>query len=283
MPWSCSPRKSLFSTLGNDGDLLILSGPANGLNCAIKQKYGVALVVGDQEYPVKTYHGLIRAANAEASTVARYCTILGTEFLLYPKDFVRRSQLKRIILCCGLSYDGQNRSAVPDLEHDTLYLDVVAGDYNPEYQRRTIHHEFFHIIDYQDDGQLYTDGQWTKLNSSTFHYGTGGVLMQDDPRSGVRWEEPGFLNKYSTSGVEEDKAELFAYMMTDYAVVEQRAVTDKVISKKMAAIKALLAKFSPDLSDEFWSELCLKRSAASDQPFQVQSINPRGTVRANFR
>jgi hypothetical protein len=229
---------------------------------AIEQKYGVELVSGDHTYPVATYHGLIRATNAQKVDVDRYREILAQEFMLYPREFVHRSRLERIVLCSGLSFDGQNRSAVPDLEHNTLYLDVIAGNFNLDYQRRAIHHDFFHMIDYQDDGQLYADEQWTKLNPPGFRYGSGGVRMQGDPRSSVQWNEPGFLNRYSTSGVEEDKAEIFAHMMTNCASVEERAAADKVIHTKMAAMKALLAKFSPDLNVDFWSELCLKRSEA---------------------
>jgi Putative zinc-binding metallo-peptidase len=197
------------------------------------------------------------------SAVAGYCKILAQEFLLYPRDFIRRSNLKRIVLCSSLYFGGQKRSAVPDFEHDTLYLDVVAGDYDPDYQSRAIHHELFHIIDYQDDGQLYTDEQWSKLNPSAFRYGAGGAQMQDDPRNGVQWEQPGFMNKYATSGVEEDKAEIFAHMMADYASLEHRAVADELIRKKIAAMKALLTRFSPDMNDDFWSGIRLRRSADS--------------------
>jgi Putative zinc-binding metallo-peptidase len=229
---------------------------------SIEQKYGVKLVLGDYTYPVVTSSGLIRATNAQKVEVDRYHETLSLEFLLYPREFVRRSRLKRIVLCSDLSFEGQKRSAVPDLSNNTLYLDVIAGNFNLDYQRRAIHHDFFHMIDYQDDGLLYTDEQWAKLNSPGFHYGTGGARMLGDASSGVQWSSPGFLNKYSTSGVEEDKAELFAHMMTDCAAVVKRAETDKVLHTKMAAMKALLAKFSPDLNDDFWSELCRKQSEA---------------------
>jgi Putative zinc-binding metallo-peptidase len=228
----------------------------------IEQKYGVELVLGDYTYPVVTSSGLIRGTNARKVDVDRYHEIFSREFVLYPREFVHRSRLKRIVLCSDLSFEGQKRSAVPDLSNNTLYLDVIAGNFNLDYQRRAIHHDFFHMIDYQDDGLLYTDEQWAKLNSPGFHYGTGGARMLGDASSGVQWNSPGFLNKYSTSGVEEDKAELFAHMMTDCAAVEERAATDKVIHSKMAAMKALLAKFSPDLNVDFWSELRLKRSEA---------------------
>ena len=146
-----------------------VQGPA----CArsIVEKYGIQVAWRDQEYPVKTYHGRIQATNANTPELDRYCTILAQEFLQYPPDFVRRSRLKRIVLCRELDFDGQKRAALPDFEHDTLYLDAVRGNYSSIYQRAAIHHDFFHIVDYRDDGQLDSDQRWAKLNPNSFKYG----------------------------------------------------------------------------------------------------------------
>jgi hypothetical protein len=221
------------------------------LGQSIESKYGVKLVVG-HKFPVATLHGQIRALNAEKSQIDRYITILASEFLRYPPAFVAKSGLKRIILCRELNFMGQKRTAVPDFEHDSLYLDVVMGDYDSDYQRRVIHHEFFHMVDYKDDGELYSDKSWARFNPRDFQYGSGGAQMQDDPHSGVRSKRQGFLNRYSTSGVEEDKAELFAYMMTDYDQIESLAASDPVIRKKLQAMKALLSNFCPEMNESFW-------------------------------
>ncbi len=221
---------------------------------AIEEKYAIQ-VLNDHEYPVKTYHGLIQATNAAAPVLDHYSSAIAPEFLLYPPALIRQSRLKRIVLCRGLSFAGQARGAIPDFEHDTLYYDVVCGDYSRTYQRHAVHHEFFHIIDYRDDGQVYSDDQWTHLNADTFRYGNGGAKMLGDPSSGLLKAIPGFLTTYATSGVEEDKAELFAYMITDYSLVEKRAVTDPVIRKKMAAMKKLLASFCPAIDHKFWLEV----------------------------
>ena len=66
--------------------------------------------------------------------------------------------------------------------------------------------------------------------------------MQGDPLSGLADETSRrFLTTYATSGVEEDKAEMFAHMMTDYATVGKRA-THRLgrSAQKMSAMKSLL-------------------------------------------
>lgn len=228
----------------------------------IEQKYGLKVVWKDGVYPVKSYHGLIQAANASLSDLERYAPTLAGEFLIYPPSLVRRSRLARIVLCRDLSFAGQARAALPDYEHDTLYLDVVSGNYNNAYQRSVIHHEFFHIIDYRDDGEVYSDLQWAKLNPGTFRYGTGGVNMQENRLSSLPTELPGFLTTYATSGVEEDKAELFAHMMVDYAVVGKRATTDKIIREKISAMKRLLGKFCSEIDEPFWNAVNRRETEA---------------------
>ena len=62
--------------------------------------------------------------------------------------------------------------------------------YSRTYQRHAFHHEFFHIIDYRDDGQVYSDSRWARLNPQTFRYGDGGAKMQADPLSGLLESDP---------------------------------------------------------------------------------------------
>ena len=65
----------------------------------------------------------------------------------------------------------------------------------------------------------------------------------------------GFLEPYSTSGLEEDKAEVFANMMVAPDYVKQRAASDPVIRAKVARMKELLADFCPNMNKEFWERV----------------------------
>jgi Putative zinc-binding metallo-peptidase len=173
----------------------------------------------------------------------------------YPIGLVHRSNLKRVVLCEELKFDGQRRNAIPDFEHDVLYLDVKRGDYNTLYQRKVIHHEFFHIIDYKDDGSVYADKAWDALNPASFQYGTGGRNAQENASTSLLTNRfPGFLNHYSTTGVEEDKAEVFANMMVEPKHVDTRAANDSVIKAKRDAMKSLLQEFCAEVDEEFWKQ-----------------------------
>jgi hypothetical protein len=185
-----------------------------------------------------------------------YTSLFATEFAIYPPDLLQRSQLKRVVLCGELAFAGQRRNAIPDFEHDTLYLDVSRGAYSKPYLRKVIHHEFYHIIDYRDDGSVYRDERWAALNPDNFKYGTGGRTAQDlKETSALTNKYPGFLNHYSTTGVEEDKAEIFANLIVDPEYVETRAINEHVINAKVERMKDQLAKFCPEMNNEFWERV----------------------------
>ncbi len=131
---------------------------------------------------------------------------------------------------------------------------MSRGSSSKNYLRKVIHHEFYHIIDFYDDGHLYQDERWAALNSRDFKYGTGGRNAQGDKATSVFADKyPGFLNHYSTTGVEEDKAEIFANLIVDTAHVEARADKDEVIRLKAERMKALVSDFCPAVDNKFWA------------------------------
>lgn len=222
---------------------------------SIAAKFSIEIQT-EAAFPIKTTHGFIHGRSAGSDSLASYEGLFAREFSRYPVSFVKASKLKKVVLCEDLSFAGQRRNAVPDFEHDALYLDAKRGDYNSVYQCKVIHHEFFHIVDYVDDGKLYEDESWTKLNAADFRYGTGGRNAQDNASTSVLTDlYPGFLNHYSTTGIEEDKAEIFANMIVAPQHVQSQAMRDPVLGRKVAAMKTLLLRFCADVNDEFWATI----------------------------
>jgi hypothetical protein len=218
--------------------------------------FSIEIITAGFEFPVKTKYGSINGTNADGNTLKKYAGLFNPEFGLYPPQLVKRTKLKRIVLCTELSFAGQRRNAVPDFGNDTLYLDVGRGAYDSAYLRSVIHHEYFHIIDLRDDGSLYRDERWSALNPPEFKYGTGGRNAQAIATTSVLTEQyPGFLNHYSTTGVEEDKAEIFANMVVRNAYVENRAKKDRVLKTKVDRMKELLSAFCPEMNEAFWDKI----------------------------
>jgi hypothetical protein len=230
--------------------------PATAGLARLADKYGVQVVVDKEPFPVKTAHGAIDGKAASREELRAYVPLLLFEFNLYPRDLVKKTELKRIVLCKDLTFGGQRRNAVPDFEHNTLYLEVARGRHSGPYMRRVIHHEFFHIIDLRDDGELYRDERWAALNGKGFRYGAGGKEAQGDATVSLAGgAAPGFVNRYSMTAVEEDKAEVFAHMMVGYDQLEKRATRDRVLGLKVRRMAGLLERFSPAVDRGFWQRV----------------------------
>jgi hypothetical protein len=206
-------------------------------------------------YPLKTHYGPITGKAAPEKDVQRYKNLLLPELKKYPSGYVKKLKIKKIILAQDLKFDGQKRAAIPDFEHQYLHLDPKEGDYNKTYQQTVIHHEIFHIVDLLDDRELYDDAAWKKLNPADFKYGSGGKNARGSDQWPLDDTLEGFLNKYSQSGVEEDKAEIYSNLIVRPKLVYARAEKDPILSKKVARMKELLKSFSPDIDETFWKSL----------------------------
>lgn len=219
---------------------------------SIKKKYSVYVVVRDKPLRQKWLSGALTADPGDKDDVRTYAPILVEEFCVYPEGFVRRSKLRQIVLVKNLKLGKRPRTSVPDFGRHLLYIDASRGRKVEAYVRRMIHHEYFHMIDSLDDGEMFQDEGWSALNPPGFKYGKGGQYMRDPAAVVATEKHPGFLNRYSTSAIEEDKAEVYSFMITDYRKVAARAKKDKVIRAKVKYMKALLEKYSDDMNASFW-------------------------------
>ncbi len=227
---------------------------------AFEKKYSVDLVVSGFNFSTEP-----KVTGADSEQVGRYLPLFFSEFNLYPPELVKKSGVTKIVLCSDLKYAGQKRAAYPGLVSGVMCYDVEQGSFSEVYQRSVIHHEYFHLLDYRDDQRLYVDKHWETLNPEGFTYGIGGKNVQDDKTQSVTFDKLGFVNKYSTQGVEEDKAEMFAYLMTRPELMAQRLQTDSVVAAKSRMLKNLLYSFSDSANEEFW-----KSAAKIDRPRDIQ-------------
>lgn len=223
----------------------------------IGAKYSLDIKVADRDFSTAVATPWpIRGGAPSDRDMQRYASIFVSEWKHYPRGFVTIVNLRRIILCRDLSVGGWRTAAVPGFDDGTLYFDVALGRHSEAYQRKTIHHEFFHMVDHSDDGIIKRDEEWQALNPEGFRYGSGGQMYQHDRQAGVASADvPGFLNRYATSGVEEDKAEVFASMMIDYKAVLVQSEQDSVLAKKVVMMKERVRHLCADMDDVFWEAL----------------------------
>jgi hypothetical protein len=129
--------------------------------------------------------------SGEYSDAAAYLQLLNDELGKYPRSLLRKIGLKWIGLVKNLTVSGGPRSATYDYLERALLFDVRQVSYDKLYRRHTLHHEFFHLIDFVVTGDQ-TDQQWLALNPQDFSYRRNrgmrdsGTVMLDHPRPPAR-------------------------------------------------------------------------------------------------
>ncbi len=186
-----------------------------------------------------------------------YLELFSREFGKYPPEFVDKTGLKRVYLCKNLKIGEQYRAAAPDYISETLYYDVYKGWKTPGYHTDVIHHEYYHMIEEQLNGDVYyKDPKWAAINPAEFVYGQGGHTVQGvkDVGAYVHPQE-GFIAGYAMSGLEEDKASIFACLMTEAnrAKIMEWSQSDKRLAAKIEYMKGFLVETCGDM-ERVWVE-----------------------------
>ena len=185
---------------------------------------------------------------ADKKQLDLYRKILAAELGKYPMPLLQKSKLKGIAIVKNLSVAGQRRAAMPDYENEILYLDFQRGAHNPAYQAHVIHHEFFHLLEQELNGSAYfKDPEWAKLNPKNFRYGKGGNKQRGNDNFALVHPQSGFINRYSTSALEEDKAEIYAalFIPGERKKINAMAAKDTHLAAKIKMMRRILHAIDP--------------------------------------
>jgi len=146
----------------------------------------------------------------------------------YSKEFLKKINLKYIVMCENLSISGINTAGIPDHLMKTLIIDLK---FNEKYFERVIHHELFHII---NDGhkELFDESEWKKFNEPNFSYADCSTCSK---KLGLETYKNtnGFFSEYSMTIPSEDMAEVYSHLiMGNY-----ENSNDEILNKKIKFIK----------------------------------------------
>ena len=151
----------------------------------------------------------------------------------YNQKFLKKINLKYIVLCEDLSISNINTAGIPDNVMKTLILDVK---FNEKYFERVIHHEVFHIIN-DSFKEIFDEKVWSDFNVKNFKYAECSTCTDKIGLDTYKKTE-GFFTEYSRSTASEDMAEVFSHLMID----SNPDNIDPILEKKIQFIKNNLLK-----------------------------------------
>lgn len=166
--------------------------------------------------------------NSDKKTYDEKYQIISNNLKRYSKDFLRKINLKYIVMCENLSISGINTAGIPDHVMKTLILDLK---FNEKYFERVIHHELFHII---NDGfkDILNEDEWKKFNEPNFKYAECSTCSKKLGLDTYK-NTNGFFTEYSMTIPSEDMAEVYSHLITgNYEISD-----DKILNKKIKFIK----------------------------------------------
>ena len=151
----------------------------------------------------------------------------------YDQKFLKKINLKYIVLCEDLSISKINTAGIPDNIMKTLILDVK---FDESYFERVIHHEVFHIIN-DSYKEIFDEKIWTNFNVEEFKYAKCSTCTDKlglDTYSNTN----GFFTEYSKSTASEDMAEVFSHLM----IGSDLKNIDPILKQKIQFIRTNLLK-----------------------------------------
>lgn len=165
----------------------------------------------------------------------------------YPAGVFARTGLRHVVLVKDLSVDGQRRLAMPAPDIDSVvYADNLLAALCPSGMELRVHHEYYHFIEYRLFNDFYyRDPAWLALNPPGTAYGQGGATAYGKGFQNLGHPQPGLVSLYAAYGPEEDKAEVFGWMMAPaYALRLQQwtAFDPALLAKRQLLMDVLSSK-----------------------------------------
>ncbi|MEK7517896.1 MAG: hypothetical protein AAB583_05070 [Patescibacteria group bacterium] len=189
-----------------------------------------------------------------------YSLLFINEWKKYPADYVKNSRIAGIVLGKNLRVSGTSRAAMPDSESKLLYLDIIDSS-NTNYVQGVIHHEYYHLIEYNYFGSFYyKDPVWSSFNDPTFkYYGSGADAYADSNYTEKEHPVKGFASFYALYALEEDKAETYSYIMRSnfYKKLLEWIKTDEILAKKVNYLKQFMKDHSLEIDEDYFTKISL--------------------------
>ncbi|MCL1919665.1 MAG: hypothetical protein FWG50_01085 [Kiritimatiellaeota bacterium] len=187
---------------------------------------------------------------------------------IFPVRFLRETKLNTVVLVRGLKSNGNRVGGLAVSGNapgcGRIYIDVP-------FKSNVVYHELFHIADRQ-----WQNEKWTRLNDKQFTYSNApkpekkGKQPEPPPPETFRKD---FVSDYAMTQEMEDRAETFAWMVTNPKKFAEMAKENPVLAKKAEVVKGIVREFAPAMNKDFWDFI-----ANSDDVSRMEDFKKRAAI-----
>tara|TARA_Y100000817_G_scaffold99930_1_gene78092 strand:+ start:1903 stop:2640 length:738 start_codon:yes stop_codon:yes gene_type:complete len=204
---------------------------------------GIKYLKPFKDFKVGIGNNNVSCSNTQNKHINKIFPLIEKNLLKYDKNFLKKINLKFVVLCQELSVAGIGSAGVPNHLMKTLILDI---NFDPKYFERVIHHEIFHLIN-DTHRLLFDEKKWINLNYKNFKYAKCSTCS-DKLNLALIKETKGFLTEYSMTTPSEDMAEIFSFLITNQRLIKEITKNDTVLKKKVSYLKKQLSLIDKNLN-----------------------------------
>ena len=198
------------------------------INTKNKLKYFYAV----RPFRLGTQKNIVCSDSNKKDLDAKY-KIIHKNLSRYSYNYLKRINLKYIVMCENLSISELYTAGIPDNVMKTLILDIK---FNEDYFERVIHHEVFHVMHLQHKN-IFNEEEWIKFNNSNFKYAECSTCTKKISLEQYQ-ETKGFFTEYSKSTASEDMAEVYSHMIfLKEKEINQIRKSDPILNNKISYIE----------------------------------------------
>ena len=226
-----------FNSLKADEINYLLKIP-NLKTFSLNNENGIKYLIAKKNFKIGVQNN-ISCDKLEKKDLDNKFSLIKKNLDLYDNKFLKKINLRFVVLCQNLFISKINTAGIPDLKKRTLILDL---EFNEKYFERVIHHEVFHLI-HDSFPEIFSEEAWSNLNKKNFKYADCSTCT-DKLGLDIYKNTNGFLTEYSKTIPSEDMAEVYSFLITGKENIERIKKIDPIIFNKVEFIESKIKKIN---------------------------------------
>ncbi len=205
---------------------------------SLNNENGIKYLIAKKNFKIGVQNN-ISCDKLEKKNLDNKFSLIKKNLDLYDNKFLKKINLRFVVLCQNLFISKINTAGIPDLKKRTLILDL---EFNEKYFERVIHHEVFHLI-HDSFPEIFSEEAWSNLNKKNFKYADCSTCT-DKLGLDIYKNTNGFLTEYSKTIPSEDMAEVYSFLITGKENIERIKKIDPIIFNKVEFIESKIKKIN---------------------------------------